>query len=464
MNGQVTWRRTYGGFGSDKAASVRQTTDGGFIIAGSTGSFGAGGGDVYLVRVDGNGDPLWSQVYGGNGVEVGVACRELPDGFIVAATSSSGTSSGYDLWMVRTDLQGGMLWNRHYGTAEWDLCNAFAMASDGFVLGGMTYGLGHPLGAAYVVRTDLDGDTLWTRTLPFNGASECLGLSVTLDDGVLVCGRSPGASGQDDGFITRLDATGAHVWTTYLGGDSSDRFNSVLETSGGSVVACGTNGSNSSVDQIHLVALDAGGQLQWEQFIGNTADAGGAEIRPTQGGGFVLTGYNTLNLGARDMILTVTDGGGWFQYGNNFGNGSPADGLSVDTTSDGGYVVAGWVDGYGPGIRAMYVVRTDGNCQTTDLTVNPYSDPLPVNGPSVEPSTITLHPCPAHEGETVSIRTAGFEDQRFTVIDASGRTVQLGTLRNGAGEFSSAGFRPGLYIVNLEGAIHLERMRLVVVE
>lgn len=375
---QVTWRRTFGGMGTDEARSVRQTTDGGYIAAGTTGSFGHGASDVYVLRLDEMGNPLWTHTYGGPGVDMGAACREVPDGFVVAGTTTSGWQGAYDMLLIRTDMAGEPLWERSYGTSDWDLCNAMDAIADGFVLGGISYGNGMPQGAALIVRTNLDGDTIWTRRLWGAYRMECNGIAFTSDHGVVVAGTTGTSVGPEDGFLAKFDANGTQEWISYFGGDEADVLKSVVETGGGGFVACGTSHSGSAVENIFLVGVDNSGQFQWSRAIGNTADAGGAEIRRRTGPGFVFTGYNTLNAGAKDMILTTVDESGYFQHGNNFGDGHPAEGYSIDATSDGGYVVAGWAEGFGPGLRAAYIVKTDSLGLTANLNVISYDDPLPV--------------------------------------------------------------------------------------
>lgn len=416
---QSTWRRTYGGFGIDEGHCVRQTADGGYILAGSTGSFGGGSGDIYVLRLDAFGEPLWSRTYGGIGVENGVACEELSNGFIIAGTTSQGANGSYDMLLVRTDGQGLPLWERNYGTSDWDLCNAMEVLPDGFLLGGITYGAGHFNGGAYVVRTNLDGDTLWSRVLGGPLRTEANGLVRTTDQGYVVAGSMGTPSGYSDGFLTKLDQAGDEQWTAELGGDSADVLNSVVQVDDGSFVACGTNHSQSEVLQIYVVNVDGAGAFQWDQSIGNTADAGGSEIRRWGAEDYVFTGYNTLNAGQRDMILTTLDSYGYFQFGNNYGDGHPADGLSIDATSDGGFVVAGWIEQTGPGIRAVYVVKADSLGQTADLNVVEYFDPLPVPEMS-KAAGVTISPTLLSSGQEMKIQLHGSSAAQARIMDMRG--------------------------------------------
>jgi len=447
---QITWRRTYGGFGTDQAASVRQVSDGGYIIAGSTGSFGNGASDIYVVRVDEMGLPLWSRTYGGPGVETGVACRELADGFIIAGTVSPGPYGGYDMMLVRTDQQGSPLWERFHGTSDWDILNGMDVLDDGFVLAGISYGMGYPMGNGCIVRTDADGHEVWRTALGGIHRVECRGVLGTSDGGFIVVGGMGTEARQEDGFFTKLDAEGVEQWTTPVGGDSTDYLHSVVEVEGAGYVAIGATRSQIETQQIHMVMVDLDGQVVWERFIGSGADAGGTELQRGHGANeFVFTGYNTLNLGARDMILTRTDLGGWWQSGFNYGDGRTADGYSVDVTDDGGYVVAGWAEGYGPGIRAMYVVKTDQDLQTASLTVNPYIDPLPVEEVPA-PEWVRVHPNPARPGEIVHVSGGAMPGAIVRLFDAHGRCLTQDVLFDAG--FTAPDLADGWYVLELGGA------------
>lgn len=422
---QVTWRRTYGGFGSDQAASIRQLQDGGFIVTGSSGSFGTGGGDIYVLKIDGDGQPIWTRTYGTLGADHGVAGFPFQGGVLLAGSVSLGPFGGYDMTLVHVDHSGADLWTKYYGTSEWDLAYGSIPLSDGALVVGETFGHGQLQGAGYAVRVDLEGDTIWTRVVSMGGGTKCLGACPSVDGGFILAGEREDPMGDVDGFLCKMDATGEMQWTYVFDGDSTDVLRSVVQKPSGEIVACGGTASEGVVEQVLLLSVNGSGQLLWQQFIGNTADASGTEVRIASDGGYVFTGRNTLNLGDPDMILTQTDAGGWFQFGNNFGDGDPADGLSVDTVTNGGFVVAGWLEGEGPGVRAVYVVRTDEMGQTANLDVVPYLDPLPI--PDLRPATpgLLLHPNPARPGDAIIVTMAGGNAQRRSVVllDQQGRQV-----------------------------------------
>ena len=224
---------------------------------------------------------------------------------------------------------------------------------------------------------------------------------------------------------------GELLWTSVLGGDSTDRFFSVCFDGGDRIVACGSTIPNEGPKNIHLVGFNAAGSADWERLIGNTADAEGAEILATLNGGFVLTGYNSLNAGEKDMILTRVDQDGIFIAGNNFGNGQPADGLSVDVLDGGGYMVAGWCEGYGPGPRAVYVVRTDDDLQTQSNEVDPLFDPVSI--PESAAPVPYMRPTLLTAGGTVYLQ-ADPSDPPVTMalLDAAGRILRTGPVHGEA--------------------------------
>jgi hypothetical protein len=296
------------------------------------------------------------------------------------------------------------------------------VVTNGFVLAGLSYSMNSPEGAAYVVRTDLSGDTVWTRTISRTYQTECSSIFPSSDGGFLLAGAIGTDAGPTDGFVCKLDQAGDTLWTTRVGGDSTDYFASVVETPTGQVVACGGTQSVSPTMQVWVVGFTPLGAAQWQQFIGSGADAAGTEIANDPVADLVFTGYNSLNQGNRDMIFTRIDQQGQFLTGYNFGNGQPADGYSIDPTSDGGYVLAGWCEGYGPGVRSFYVVKTDSTGHTANLDVEAIFDPLSIPEPFTTSASF-IHPNPAQPGDPLTIHSPLGTPADLSIIDVTGHVV-----------------------------------------
>lgn len=441
---QSTWRRTYGGYGSNVGNSIRQTEDGGYVIAGSTGSFGVGG-DAYLIKIDPDGLPIWSGSYGGDGVQTGVACRELADGYILAGTTSLGDHGGYDLFMVRIDDNSNVVWQRSYGTDEWDICMDLEVTSDGFVLVGTTYS--GDQGDAYVVRTDLNGDTIWTRTLGGAFLDEGRGALVLSDDGIIVTGSTSVNADDADGFVSKLDADGVQTWFTTFGGDSADYLHSAVETLDGGFACSGSTKSYSDVLQVLVCKVDADGNSVWQHEYGSMGDSEAAEIQVDPNGGFAMASYNSYaNAGGTDMVLFLISETGDFILGKNYGGIGDETGISLQCNPDGGYTIVGTAEEYGPGVRSIFVVRCDSTGETADDTVYEMFDPLDiVSVGSTKSPAVRLFPNPA------SIETRWTADRIYDhmrLVGPDGRIVRAwdGLIPN---TLALSGLSSGLYNVRL---------------
>jgi len=172
---QVTFQKTYGDYSSNCYA-VEQTTDGGYILVGKTSQFGSGNTDVYLIKTDINGDTLWTKTYGGVRSDVGFSVQQTTDGgyIIVGMTNSFGAGilGRLDVYLIKTDNNGDTLWTKTYGGIDTDYAfsgidtdYAFSVqqtTDSGYIVAGFMGSFG--LNDFYLIKTNNIGDTLWTRT------------------------------------------------------------------------------------------------------------------------------------------------------------------------------------------------------------------------------------------------------------------------------------------------------------
>ena len=158
---QQRWTRTYGGTNLDEGNSVQQTSDGGYIVAGSTSSFGAGSRDVYLIKADASGDTQWTRTYGGADNDVGQSVQQTSDGgYIVASWTESFGAGVYDVYLIKTNASGDTLWTRTYGGPGDDLGQSVRQTSDGgYIVAGSTASFGAGYDDVYLIKTDANGST-----------------------------------------------------------------------------------------------------------------------------------------------------------------------------------------------------------------------------------------------------------------------------------------------------------------
>jgi hypothetical protein len=159
-NGNLSWSKTFGGSGIDDAQSVHQTSDGGYIMTGETESFGAGNYDFYLVRTDGSGNLLWNKTYGGTGIEQAYSGKQTGDGgyFMAGNTNSYGAGAG-DFYLIKTDGNGNLSWSKTYGGTDWEVVFSAQQTKDGgYVIGGASYSFGAGEYDFYLAKTDENGN------------------------------------------------------------------------------------------------------------------------------------------------------------------------------------------------------------------------------------------------------------------------------------------------------------------
>ena len=209
--GDTVWTRTYGGTNEDLGYSVRLTLDSGYVMVGYTASFGAGNQDVYLVKTNTFGDTTWTRTYGGIGNDVGYSAQQTSDGgYIIAGyTASYGAGNG-DVYLIKTNSSGDTLWTRTYGGTGEDMGYSVQQTLDGgYVVAGKTASFGQGNGDVYLIKTDSSGDTVWTRT--WGGAGVDFGNSVqqTSDGGYIVTGYTAPPAGAGDVYLIKTDANGS---------------------------------------------------------------------------------------------------------------------------------------------------------------------------------------------------------------------------------------------------------------
>ncbi len=162
------WEKTFGGADADYARSVQQTTDGGYIIAGSTHSFGNGDTDTYLIKTDGNGVEEWYQIFGGANDSYAASVQQTTDGgYIIAGRiTNPGT---YDVYLIKTDVNGVEQWNKKFGGPYLEFGFSVQQTTDGgYIIAGSTQSFGNGASDAYLIKTDGNGNITSTFNIPIN--------------------------------------------------------------------------------------------------------------------------------------------------------------------------------------------------------------------------------------------------------------------------------------------------------
>ncbi len=428
---QQRWERNYGGTGYDDGWSVQQTSDMGYIVAGYTECFGIGG-QIYLVKTNAQGDTLWTRNYGGTGEDRGYSVQQTSDtGYVVAGTTYLGGGDG-QVYLVKTNAQGDTLWTRYYGGASFDYSESVQQTQDGgYIVAGYTSSFGNGY-QVYLVKTNASGDTLWTRN--YGGASNDYGEFVqqTQDGGYIVAGASFSFGDSAQVYLIKTDASGDTLWTRNYGGTAQDMGYSVQQTQDrGYIVAGGSNSFGNDWYDVYLIKTDASGDTLWTRTYGGSGDDMGYSVQQTQDGGYIVAG----SLNGAQVYLVKTNAFGDTLWTKTYGGTSDDWGKSVQQTQDGGYIVAGTTCSFGNRYQ-VYLIKTDSLGRSTGVEETSEN-----RGQGLE-VRITATPNPYTFFATVP----GHETERFSLYDVSGRKV--GVFK---GDRIGSGLSAGIYFLKPEG-------------
>ncbi len=306
--GNGEWAENYGGVDNDSARSLIQTLDGGFALAGFTESYGAGGRDFWLVKTDSRGDEEWSQTFGGVDNDSAWSLIQTSDGgFVLAGNTESYGAGMDDFWLVKTGPQGNKEWSRTFGGSAGDWARSMIRTSDGgYALAGITRSYGDGMEDYWLVKTDFRGNEEWSQT--YGRIDHDLGRSLiqTSDDGFALGGFTGSyGSGAEDFWLVKTDSKGGEEWSETYGGTGQDWAWSLIQTSDDGYALAGlTYSYTARGSDFWLVKTDSKGGEEWSETYGGIGDDWARTIVQTSDGGFALAGFTeSYGAGGRDFWL-----------------------------------------------------------------------------------------------------------------------------------------------------------------
>jgi len=358
--------KAIGGPSVEAGNSLIQTSDGGYAIAGFTSSFSAGIDDVYVVKLDANGNLQWTKTIGGPESEIGNSLIQTSDGGYAIAGSISIGAGEKDVYVTKLDVNGNLQWTKTIGGPKGDEGYSLIQTSDGgYAIAGYTKSFGAGDWDVYVVKLDANGNLQWTKTIGGPETEWGNSLIQTSDGGYVIAGGTDSfGAGETDVYVVKLDANGNLQWTKTIGGENWEAGHSLIQTSdGGYAIAGGTISFGIRESDVYVVKLDAKGNLQWTKTIGGPGYEIGLSLIQTSDGGYAIAGYTgSFGAGGHDVYVVKLDANGNLQWTRTIGGPESEEGHSLIQTSDGGYAIAGTTISFGAGVLLdVYVVKLDKN-------------------------------------------------------------------------------------------------------
>ncbi len=358
----VAWAKTYGGSYYEDAYFIQPTNDGGYIVVGSTSSFGAGSDDVWVLKLDANGNVQWQKAYGGSDSDLGWAIQQTSDGGYIVVGESASFGPYADVWVLKLDANGHVQWQKTYGGGNYEGGWAIQQTSDGgYIVLGQTATFGIGALDVWVLKLDANGNIQWQKT--YGGSDNDRGRAIqqTSDGGYVVVGSTYSFGvGRRDAWVLKLDANGNIQWQKTYGGGGWDYGSAVQQTSDGGYIVSGASDSFGANTDAWVLKLDANGNIQWQKTYGGSSSEWGNSIRQTSDGGYVMAGFTySFGAGNVDTWVIKLDAAGNVQWQKTYGGSGREVGNIIQLTADGGYIVAGDTSSFG--VDDMWVLKLDAN-------------------------------------------------------------------------------------------------------
>ncbi len=379
------WNKTFGGKNNDYPGYVQQTSDGGYIIASGTESYGSGNEDIWLVKTDANGNQVWSNTFGGSNQDHPNSVQQTSDGgYIIAGFAYSFTVGRLsEAYLIKTDASGKEQWSKTFGGDLRDPLMSVQQTLDGgYIVAGWTESFGDSNGDVWLIKTNATGDQQWSKT--FGGISVDYGRSVqqTLEGGYIVAGYTYSyGAGDSDAWLIKTNANGDQQWNWTFGGTLEDGANSVQQTQdGGYVVAGWTMSYAAGKYDAWLLKTDASGKEQWNKTFGGTLNDTVYYVQQTSDGGYIISGYtDSYGTGLKDIWVIKTDDKGNELWNKTFGGIRDDQALSIRQTLEGGYIIAGGTRSYGAGGWDTWLIKA-GEARTYTFQTTNNSMQITVDG------------------------------------------------------------------------------------
>ncbi len=479
----IEWQKAFGGSHNEEAHSIKLTKDGGYIVAGHTQSTDGdvtgnhGGADYWVLKLTSSGVVSWEKCFGGTKNDRAYSVQQTTDGgYVVGGYSSSndgdasGNHGGTDIWIIKLTSTGDLEWQKMLGGTKDDWLGSVQQTTDGgYILFGSTESND---GDVSVNRGDADfwlvkltdaGAISWERTLGGYDYDQGNSIRQTADGGYIVAGTTEstdgdisGNNGWDDAWIAKLNSAGNIEWQKCMGGFLRDGANNIQQTADGGFVAAVRSSSktygdfttNKGAYDSWIVKMNKSGIVEWKKNLGGSKNDIIEYIVQTNDGGYVAAGYSEsedfdltgLHIGGFDFWIIKLSNDGTVIWQKCFGNELSDYAFEIQQTTDGGFIICGIFDTVdnaiptGHGRDDFVVIKLSTPTGTNDLELN---------------AGVHLFPNPANNQLTIKTDSR-LMDSNYTVLNIMGQTVRSGKITSNNTLLEVGNLPCGSYFVQIQ--------------
>lgn len=431
----ISFIRTYGNKGYDYGRDIKQDNDTGYVITGSSSSFGADNTEAYLLKLNKYGDFVWSYNYGGSGTDWGEGLVVTNDStYAIGGYTNSFGAGGFDFYLVRIAADGTPLWENTYGGTNWDQAFGLVQLPDsGFVMAGESYSFNGGIRSGYIVRTDKNGTLLWEHAIEEPVESFFTDLAFDGDSLVFCGGIGDGGLDTYDGFVYKCGLDGGFGWDKRIGREYNDYFNAIYAV-GGFYSLGGARGYNFPADDMDMwmYRLDDTGLEIFDTIYVNDSpnfdavhdiairdfDQDYYFIGETRSYGYLLDGKSDIFTGKMNNMLVH------FAQ-NNYGEAGDDIGQAMAKTRDLGVVFLADTKFFSTGGNNIMIIKLDRfwiyPSLFGDINYNYITNALPE---IVEIGLQAVYPNPF----TDQIHLPYFPESTYTIHTIDGKLIQADVL------------------------------------
>jgi len=452
--GQIKFFNIYTNNGSDQGQGVVQLEDSSYVVTGASSSF-SGSSQAFLMHVDSLGNYLWSNDYGGPESESGRRVLYKKNfGFFICGFTNSIGNGGFDNYLVKVDESGNLEWEKAYGGTGWERVHDAALTKDtGVIMVGETSSNFSDNQDIYIVRTNISGDTLWTKTIGGLGDDYATSIKAFTDSTFVISGKIyVEDSALVKVYLTYVKDDGTVIWTDTIG-NNGNYWSNDLCFDGNQIIGIG--GCNEVItDDSDMLAYiyDISG-FSWGEskivYTGKQEFKNIANFGPT-------TAYYVTN--SREDDLTYDDGPDLhvmkyvpaFSFESTFVIGFPNPDVSgqVIRTSDNGAIVVGYTTGYNSGGNEVFLAKIGPNDDYPSTVSNVIISDIVTINESNSSTTLRIFPNPVDKILTITMDNSTYDKLR--IVNGVGQEIYDSKFFQSA-KVDVSNFENGLYFIEISG-------------